>query len=467
MMAFDGERLMVTYPESLDGKPPPEKKRGWWRFVGRHLLGLSFSLLVAFFAVTVLWPYVVITVPSGQVGVLWKRFNGFDFYCWCFVGRGTMLNPRQLRGEGLHLIWPWDKLFLYNLRLQSTPQTYNAISKDGVSVNAQINIRFQLLHDSVAVLHKFIGPEYLASVVSPEIGSQARQVISQYTAQEVYTSREAIQEKIRENARKGLGANLNKLVQPEAMEQPDPKHYNDFLQYSIQILDTLVLSIELPPAIIAAINRQTEQFYQIQEFKYRVAREAEESKRKQIEANGIAAFQRTVSEGISDSYLRWRGIEATLLLAQSPNAKIVVIGSGKDGLPIILGNVDTPAALGSAPKPADGRMTPNDKTPAASSAPTDKMPPGASSTMPGATPPAGGSTGGEPPGRSSSDSTLPASDKMPLADSSAAPASPDKPPSSLSPLDLSDIKSILSRISGALRATGSAPGFGTGAQPKQ
>ena len=79
-----------------------------------------------------------------------------------------------------------------------------------------------------------------------------------------------MQEQIRENAQKRLGENLNKLVQPEAMEQPDPKHYNDFLQGSIQILDTLVLSIELPPAIVAAINRQTEQYYLIQEYKFRV-----------------------------------------------------------------------------------------------------------------------------------------------------------------------------------------------------
>ena len=147
------------------------------------------------------------------------------------------------------------------------------------------------------------------------------------------------------------------------MEQPDPKHYNDFLQNSIQVLDTLVLSIELPPAIVGAINRQTQQFYEIQEFKYRVEREAQESRRKQIEANGIAAFQRTVSQGISDSYLRWRGIEATLALAQSPNSKIVIIGSGKDGLPIILGNVDSakqPQAPGA--KPADNETAPANKT---------------------------------------------------------------------------------------------------------
>jgi regulator of protease activity HflC (stomatin/prohibitin superfamily) len=425
--------------------PPPQQKRGWWRFFGRHLPGVSVVLMVVLLTGTVLYPYVVITVPSGQVGVLWKRFNGFDAYCWCFVGRGTILDPRELRDEGLHVVWPWDKLFLYDLRLHSTTQTYNAISKDGVSVAAQISIRFQLLHNSVAVLHKFIGPGYLASVVGPEIGSQAREAISQYTAQEVYTSREEIQEKIRNNSQKSLGTHLNNLVQPDAMEQPDPKHYNDFLQNSIQILDTLVLSIELPPPIVAAINRQTEQFYQIQEFKFRVEREAQESRRKQIEANGIASFQRTVSQGISDSYLRWRGIEATLALAQSPNTKIVIIGNGKDGLPIILGNVDTPASSGLGPKPAEGNTAPNDKTSATSPAPTGNTPAGTSSTTP-------------------ADGAPMAADKK---TSSAAPASSDKQPSSSIPLDLSDIQAILSRISEGLRPTGSATSSGTAAQPKQ
>ncbi|MGA7790300.1 MAG: prohibitin family protein, partial [Xanthobacteraceae bacterium] len=340
---------MAGYPETLDDLPPPRRRRGWWRTIGRHLPGISVILMMALLVVVVLWPYVVITVPSGKVGVLWKRFNGIDIYCWCWVGRGTVLDPRELREEGLHVIWPWDRLYLYDLRLQSSTQTYNAISKDGVSVGAEISVRYQLLHNSVAVLHKFIGPDYLTSVIAPEIGSQARQVISQYTAEQVYTSRDTIQKQIRDDAQKSLTANLNKLVQPEAMEQPDPKHYNGFLQDSIQILDTLVLSIELPPEIVEAINRQTEQYYMIQEYKFRVQREAEESKRKQIEADGIAAFQKTVSQGISDSYLRWRGIEATMQLAQSPNTKIVIIGSGKDGLPIILGNVDTPSGPGVKP----------------------------------------------------------------------------------------------------------------------
>jgi regulator of protease activity HflC (stomatin/prohibitin superfamily) len=439
---------MVTYTDSFERKPSSVKRR-WWRFVGRHLPSLSVMLMASMLVATLLFPYVVITVPSGSVGVLWKRFNGYDLYCWCFVGRGTILDPHELRDEGLHLVWPWDKLFIYNLRLQSTTQTYNAITKDGVSVLVQINIRFQLLHNSIGVLHKFIGPQYLQSVVAPEIGSQAREVISQYGAEEVYRSREAIQDKIRNNSQKSLGAHLNTLVQPEAMEQPDPKHYNDFLQSSIQILDTLVLSIELPPAIVAAINRQTEQYYQIQEFKYRVEREVEEAKRKQVEANGIAAFQRTVSKGISDSYLRWRGIEATLALAQSKNSKIVIIGSGKDGLPIILGNVDNLPSPGSGPSPAAGNAPPGEETPATSAAPNGNIPASTSSTAPG-----GASTG--------------AGNKTSAAGASTpADVTQTPPPGSAIGLDLSEIKALLSRISEALRPSGPTKTSGSGAEPKK
>jgi regulator of protease activity HflC (stomatin/prohibitin superfamily) len=422
----------------------------------RHLPGLSFVVLVALLIVVVLWPYVVITVPSGYVGVLWKRFNGLDLYCWCWVGRGTVLDPRELREEGLHIIWPWDKLYLYNLRLQSTTQTYNAISKDGVNVKAQLSVRYQLLHNSVAVLHKFIGPDFLTSVVDPEIGSQARQVISQFTAEAVYTSREQIQKQIRDATQRSLAANLNKLVQPEAMEQPDPRHYNDFLQDAIQILDTLVLSIELPPDIVAAINRQTEQYYMIQEYKFRVEREAEESKRKQIEADGIAAFQKTVSQGISESYLRWRGIEATLLLAQSPNAKVVVIGSGKDGLPIILNT--EPTGLGGATQSGGSASSSGGATSANPSgnappgpAPSSNAPPN-TSTAPNATPGSPGTAPNKPPPGTSGAAT------PDVPEATASAASPNAAPQSgtaavtAGALDIPGVRPILSGISGALRA---------------
>ena len=441
---------MAKYPEFLHEAPPPQKKRAWLRFIRRHIPSVSVLFMATLLAITLLYPYVVITVQSGQVGVLWRRFFGFDAYCWCFAGRGTALDPREIREEGLHIIWPWDKLFIYNLRLQSATQTYNAISKDGVSVNAQINVRFQLSHNSVGVLQKFIGPDYLQLIVSPEIGSQARSVISQYSAQEVYTSREAIQEKIRDNSQKSLGAHLNKLVQPEAMEELDPKHYTDYLQGSIQILDTLVLGIELPPEIVAAINRQTEQYYMIQEYRFRVAREAEESKRKQIEANGISAFQQTVSQGISDSYLRWRGIEATLALAQSPNSKIVIIGSNKDGLPIILGNVDSPSTQAQQAGPT-------------ARPPADQTPPGASPATPGS-PSNPVQSKQEPPVASSNRNSQTEPEKSAAAASPTGSGGPDKQSNSYIPLDLSNIKSVIDRISRPLRSNETpAPG----SPPKQ
>jgi regulator of protease activity HflC (stomatin/prohibitin superfamily) len=445
---------MIRFPWSLYKQPSPDTKQRRWRL--RHLSGLTTVLMLAAVVVTLLFPYMAVTVPSGEVGVLWKRFTGPGIYCWCILARGTVLDPTELRDEGLHVIWPWDRLYIYDLRLQSKSEKYNAISSDGVNVTAEINIRYQLNHDSVAVFHKFIGPDYFTSLLAPEIGSQTRDVISRYTAQQVYISRHQIEDEIRAGSQSKLGAHLDLLVQPEASEQQNAERYKDALQNSIQILDTLVLSIELPAAIVAAINNQTVQQYRVTEYKYRAEREVEESKRKQIEANGIAAFQRTVSQGISDSYLRWQGIEATVALAQSSNAKIVVIGTGgRDGLPIILGNMDTPPSSMQTQKSVTGDMTPpltspTEVTPASASSRSDETPTG-SAGSPG-TPRAVAPTG---PG------------KEPTTSGSASgPAKTDKESSSSSSLDLSDIKSMLSRLSEALRSTGSATSPATETKPK-
>jgi hypothetical protein len=201
----------------------------------------------------------------------------------------------------------------------------------------------------------------------------------------------------------------------------------------------------------------------IQEYKFRVEREAEESKRKQIEADGIAAFQKTVSQGISESYLRWRGIEATLLLAQSPNAKVVVIGSGKDGLPIILNAEPNAPGAGSGaattgPSSSGASSlgaSSNGAAPASSSgntpAPNSNAPPN-TSTAPGATPGSPGSAPNKPPPGTSGA----ASPVTPAETASAAP--PNATPQSgtaaatATALDIPGVRPILSGISGALRA---------------
>jgi len=329
----------------------------------------------------VLYPHMVITVPSGDVGVLWKRFGG-----------GTVLDPRRLKNEGFNLILPWNEVFLYDLRLQSFTESYNAISSDGVSLTAAVNVRFRLQRDAVPVLHQAIGPNYKQVLVQPGIGSLTREVMAQYTAEQVYsTARQEIQDKIRNLAEARLS---EKMMEHEGEEES----YRVSMRETIILYDILVAGIELPAAIVAAINRKTEQYYIAEEYKFRVEREKRESERKKIEAEGIRDFQQIVSQGISESYLRWRGIEATLQLSQSTNSKVVVIGSGKDGLPIILGNVDTPPPAGSTPPSgndttnkerttAASPTVPMEKTPAAGLAtPAEKISPPSSSTPSAATP---------------------------------------------------------------------------------
>jgi regulator of protease activity HflC (stomatin/prohibitin superfamily) len=433
---------VTEHPPSLDGTPPEQPRRPRWRFL-RHVPSMSILSLLVLVVAILLYPYMVITVPSGEVGVLWKRIPSPGIYCLCILSRGTVLRPGEIRGGGLHIIWPWDRLFLYNLRLQSETEKYNAISSDGVSVTAQINVRYQLNYDSVAVLHKFIGPTYFKSILSPEIGSQARNVISRFQAKDVYTSRSQIENQIKANAQNSLGSHLNQLYQAQASQQEDAEEFETRLQNSIQILDTLVLDIELPAAIVAAINSQTEQQYKIMEYRFRAEREIEESKRKQIEANGIAAFQQTVSQGISDSYLRWQGIAATLALAQSNNAKVVVIGTGKDGLPIILGNVDAPSGLVQPAKPAGGG---------------EGTPPPAGSPGNQTTPPAPRMTPDGPPFDASKTSGAPGPTPPPSETKSSADVS--------SAFELSDVRALLSRLSEILRSAGSASSPETGTKPK-
>ncbi|MGH7867601.1 MAG: hypothetical protein ACREP9_08205, partial [Candidatus Dormibacteraceae bacterium] len=120
---------MTAYPWSRVEQPRPASARGWWGFAQRHLQGVAVTLMVILLIGFVIYPYTLITVPAGSAGVLWKRFSGPGIYCWCILPSGTVLDPDEIRHEGLHFIWPWDKLYIYSLRLQSSNQKFNAISK--------------------------------------------------------------------------------------------------------------------------------------------------------------------------------------------------------------------------------------------------------------------------------------------------------------------------------------------------
>src|SRR5262249_58080940 len=151
----------------------------------------------------------------------------------------------------------------YDLRLQSITQNYNAISSDGVSLDATMNVRFRLQRDAIPVLHQAIGPNYIDLLVRPGIGSLAREVMAQYTAEQVYsTARQEIQDKIRSLAEDRLSEKM--------MEHEGEESYRVSMKDTIILYDILVTGIELPAAIVAAINRKTEQYYIAEEYKFRV-----------------------------------------------------------------------------------------------------------------------------------------------------------------------------------------------------
>src|SRR5438445_6051422 len=227
-----------------DGEPLPTTRRARWRrFIENYLPMVVIYLMVATLVAVVLYPHMVVTVPSGQVGVLWKRFGG-----------GTVLDPRRLKNEGFNLILPWNEVFLYDLRLQSFTEPYNAISSDGVSLTATVIVRFRLQRDAVPVLHQAIGPNYKQVLVQPGIGSLTRQVIAEYTAEQAYsTARQEIQDKIRNLVEE----RLSEKMMEHAGEEEGEESYRVSMSTIFILYDVLVTGIELPAAIVAAINRKT------------------------------------------------------------------------------------------------------------------------------------------------------------------------------------------------------------------
>lgn len=291
--------------------------RWWidWRFTIEVFLFIC-VLIVLFF-----WNYIFITVHSGELGVFYRRFAG-----------GTVLDKPPL-DEGLHIIFPWNKIYVYNVRVQESTQQFFVLTKEGLNITIDISIRYHPRREKFALnhLHKELGPDYLHTIIIPEIQSALRFIIGKYEPQELYQADFGM-----------LDAALS-----EAVLQ---------LTESFVVLDDLlVMKITFPPMIQQAIEEKLREEHNAEKYKFLLKQAEEEAKRKVILGQGIRDFQDIVSEGISPQLLQWRGIEATLELARSQNAKIVIIG-GKDGLPLILNTGEGLATAGSSLNSASGTI---------------------------------------------------------------------------------------------------------------
>jgi regulator of protease activity HflC (stomatin/prohibitin superfamily) len=276
---------------------------------------LMIAALVLIVLLVFLLPSVVITIPAGHVGVLWKRFAG-----------GTL--HTDVVSEGTALILPWDRVIVYDARLQNVDREFEVLSSDGLKIKVELAWRFRVVHATVSKLHQYAGPNYAETLLAPSVGSRARDVFSIYRPEDIYTShRLAIQNQIAESVRHDL---LNRF-HPGAADN----------QEWLVVEDVLVKRIVLPAGVEESIVRKNVARHEVEQYALVVEKEQRETERKRIEAIGIRNFQEIVSTGMSDSYLRWRGIEATLELARSPNAKVVIVGNNKTGgLPILSFSAD-------------------------------------------------------------------------------------------------------------------------------
>lgn len=296
------------------------------RWLRRHSMAVYASLFFIVLSAVLMAPSIFITVPPGHVAVMWYRFVG-----------GTVTD--EVHGEGLHVIFPWDRLYIYDARLQNTARVYDTISSNGLSMQVEIAVRYRINRETAGRLHKLVGPDYPDILVYPEIGSHARELISRYTPEQLYTeTRGFIQAEILQRMVNQLGASLAN---------------QSFGGSMVTVEDVLLRSVRLPPVVSEAIERKAAQYQLMLEYDFRLAREEKERQRKRIEAEGVRDFQNIVAKTITEQYLRLRGIEATLALATSKNSKTVIVG-GRDGLPLILntGNDSPPDAADGAAEAA-------------------------------------------------------------------------------------------------------------------
>lgn len=241
------------------------------------------------------------SISSGESAVKYSVFGGTDL-------------DKQY-GEGLQIHAPWVNLINYDLRIQEQLEDITALSSNGLSIGMDASIRWRPRVQELPELHVTYGQDYYRKLVQPELRSAVREIVGQYTPEELYSSRRTeLQEQIFEQVR----------------DKVEPNHV---------IIDAILIrDVNLPDQIRVAIENKLKEEQEAERYEFTLQKEALEAQRKEIEATGQAEYQRIITASLSAQFLRYKGIEATQQLANSPNAKTVIIGSGSDGLPIILGN---------------------------------------------------------------------------------------------------------------------------------
>ena len=253
-------------------------------------------------AVIILFSKSTVTIGPGEGGVVFERF-------------GDGINTEKTYGEGFQIVAPWNEMIVRKVRQQSVSDEMNVLSVNGLEVKVSGTVWYEPEFSKLGLLIKTKGEDYENELLDPAVNAAARSVVGRYTPEQLYSSkRDVIEQEILDE--------VQKLLED---------------QYLV-VKRVLVEDVKLPPTIRTAIETKLKQEQESLEYEFRLAKAKKEAERQKIDAEGKATANRILSASLTEKILQEKGIEATLELAKSNNSKVVVIGSGKDGMPIILGN---------------------------------------------------------------------------------------------------------------------------------
>lgn len=281
------------------------------RWMRAHVLGLLFVSTLCIGALVVLYPRIVIVIPAGHLGVLYRPFH-------------SGIDETLVLNEGLRFILPWNTVSQYDGRIQVKKLQIEVLTADQLKSKVSVTFQFEVNRLTVAMLHKYVGPMYVETVVIPEVTSITREMFGHLSSNQAFTV--GINQVIRDIAINADQVIVSKLSPPGLTAVR-----------LVRISAVQLESIEFPKEIQRAIEDKLVLEQRAESYQYKITAENLEVERKVIEAEGIRKFQDIVNAGLTENYLRLQGIEATRKLAESSNSKVVIFGSPPNGLPLILG----------------------------------------------------------------------------------------------------------------------------------
>ena len=295
----------VARADTAKSRRRPTVLRRFGRFMNDLFPYFSVGFLVAVLVTLYYWNTVIVVIRSGEAGALYRLFQG-----------GTVTD--YVYPEGLHILWPWNSMHIYNTRIQTVLHEFSVLTNKGLPIHLKLAIRYHPEYEMVGLLHQKVGPNYVNTIVVPQIESVLRKNIGKNDPEDIYTNKEGI---------------LTTII-VKAIEEAGQKF--------VFIEDIIIRSVELPTEVKDAIAEKLVHQQKERAYEFRLEAERREAERKAIEAEGIRAYQDTIAKTLTRDLLDWHGINATLEISKSENAKVVVIGSGEKGMPLILNTGEQP-----------------------------------------------------------------------------------------------------------------------------